>query len=106
MFSKINRLRSDQDFKRVFRNGRTLENQFFRIKFLMNYKNINRFGFIVSNKISKKATVRNNIKRRLRLICRPLTISKDNGFDVVVWPKTSSIKLKYIDFSNNIWDLI
>ena len=106
MFPKVNRLSSDSDFKRVFKSGRTLENQFFRIKFSKNQKGVNRFGFVVNNKMSKKAVVRNNIKRRLRSICRPLTGSKDNSFDMVVWPKTSSIRLKYIDFSNNLQDLI
>lgn len=106
MLPVINRLRSDDDFKRVFRNGRTLENQFFRVKFSKNQKNVNRFGFVVSNKLSKKATVRNTVKRRLRSICRPLTENSKNGFDIVIWPKTSSIKLKYKDFSHNLWDLI
>lgn len=106
MLPKINRLSSDSDFKRVFSSGRMLENQFFRIKFLKNQKNVNRFGFIVSNKISKKAVLRNTIKRRLRSICRSLTEKSKDSFDIVIWPKTNSIKLKYLFFSNNLQDLL
>ena len=62
MLPEINRLKSDEDFKNVFKNGKTLENQFFRIKFLKNQKNFSRFGFIISARILKKATARNILK--------------------------------------------
>lgn len=106
MLPENNRLRSDNDFKKVFRSGRALENQFFRVKFLKNYKNKNRFGFVVSNKLSKKATVRNTIKRRLRSSCRPLTENLEDSFDIVIWPKAESVKLRYKDFSRSLWELI
>lgn len=106
MLMEVNRLKSDRDFKRVFKNGRTLENQFFRIKFFRNQKNINRFGFVVSNKISNKATIRNTLKRRLRSASRYLTENRSIGFDIVIWPKTEAIKLKYVDLSYNLRVLI
>lgn len=106
MLTKTHRLRLDSDFRVVFNNGRMLENKFFRIKFTKNQKNINRFGFVVSNKISRKATERNTIKRRLRSICRPLTGNLNNSFDIVIWSKVGSIKLKYKDFSGSLMDLI
>lgn len=99
MLPKVNRLKSDKDFRNVFRNGKTLENQFIRIKFLKNQKNISRFGFIISNKIIKKANLRNSLKRRLRGIFRSLVSDLNPGFDIVVWPKTSCLTLKYNDLA-------
>lgn len=106
MLSKINRLKSDRDFKNVFRNGRTLENRFIRVKFLKNQKNANRFGFIISAKVLKKANERNALKRRLRAISRSLLKDLKPGFDIVVWPKASSAALIHDDLKGSLTDLI
>ncbi|OGD25577.1 ribonuclease P protein component [Candidatus Azambacteria bacterium RIFCSPHIGHO2_01_FULL_40_24] len=106
MLPGINRLKSDEDFKNVFKNGKKSENQFFRIKFLKNQKNLSRFGFIISTKLLKKATVRNILKRRLRMICRHLLKDLKCKFDVVIWPKTNSISLNYKDLTNYLRELI
>ena len=106
MLSKINRLKSDRDFRNVFRNGRTLENQFFRIKFLKNQKNVSRFGFIISVKVLKKANERNTLKRRLRAISRSLLKDLKPGFDIVIWPKASSAALNHNDLMGSMTDLL
>lgn len=106
MLSKINRLKYDRDFRNVFRNGRTLENQFFRIKLLKNKKNASRFGFIISAKVLKKANERNTLKRRLRAISRSLLKDLKTSFDIVVWPKSSSAALNHNDLEGSLTDLI
>ncbi len=87
MLPKENLLKSDSDFKKVFRYGKISENEFFKIKFLENNKKNSRFGFIISNKFAKQAVIRNLIKRRLRASTRFLLKDIKSGFDVVVWPK-------------------
>ena len=106
MLPKTNRLKSDKDFRNVFKNGKTSENQFFRVKFLKNQKNFSRFGFIISAKLLKKATARNVLKRRLRMVCKPLLKDLKYGFDIVIWPKTSSISLNYKDLTDYLRELI
>jgi len=106
MLPKINRLKSDKDFRRVFMGGRTLENRFIRIKFLKNQKNVTRFGFIISTKVLKKANVRNSLKRRLRAMCRSLVKDLKPGFDIVIWPKASSAALNHSDLTDCLADLI
>lgn len=106
MLKKANRLKSDKDFKNVFRNGKTLENRFLRVKFLKNQKNVSRFGLIISAKVLKKANLRNSLKRRLRAICRSLVNDLETGFDIVIWPKTSSASLDYSDLSDCLKELI
>lgn len=106
MLKELNRLKSDRDFRNVFRNGKTLENHFFRVKFSKNQKNVSRFGFIISTKVLKKANLRNALKRRLRAICRSLVKDLKPGFDIVIWPKTSSASLNYTDLFNYLSELI
>jgi ribonuclease P protein component len=42
-----------------------------------------RFGFIISNKIDKRATRRNALKRQLRQISAGLLSELKNGYDIV-----------------------
>lgn len=67
MLAKKNRLSKASDFQRVLKSGRKVWGRFFTLKYLSaEAEGESRFGFIVTTKISKKATVRNRIKRRLR----------------------------------------
>ncbi len=106
MLKEVNRLKSDKDFRNVFKNGRTSENRFIRIKFLKNQNNISRFGFIISTKVLKKANLRNSLKRRLRAICRSFLKDLKPGLDIVVWPKTSAASLDYKDLTGYLRELI
>ena len=87
MLSKINRLRLDKDFKKVFIRGKTAGNRFIKIKFIENQRRATRFGFIVSTKFYKKASKRNLVKRRLRAAVFFLFKKIKPGYDVVIWPK-------------------
>lgn len=66
MFPKINRLTKKKDFDTVFKNGVTVKKDFLVFKVLKNPLGKNRFGFVVSKKVSNRAVVRNTVKRRLR----------------------------------------
>lgn len=66
MLSKKNRLKKKKDFEKIFKSGQSAREDFLLLKYLNNNLIENRFGFIVSQKVSKKATMRNKLKRRLR----------------------------------------
>lgn len=70
MLFKDNRLKKKKDFEKVLSQGRNLKEDFLFLKIINNELDNNRFGFIVSKKVSKKAVERNKIKRRLREIVR------------------------------------
>ena len=95
MLKKIHRLTSNRDFKLVFKNGRSFETEFIKLKIASNKKDVSRFGFIVSAKIAPKAHDRNLVKRRLRSAVRFLLPNIQSGFDVAIWPKA---KVKGIEF--------
>ncbi len=86
MLSKINRLTKKKDFETVFKVGKGVKSDFLIGKIAENHLLESRFGFVVSKKVSTKATVRNKIKRRLRqAVASELLIRKTKTpVDVVV----------------------
>ncbi len=68
MLPKVNRLKKKKDIEKVFKKGKGLKEDFLFLKFSPNNLKKSRFGIIVSQKISKKATIRNKIKRRIKAI--------------------------------------
>lgn len=84
MLSRKYKLKKDNDFKKVFKQGKNYQSDFIKIKVLKNDLEFSRFGLIVGLKISKKATQRNRIKRRLEEIVRLKLKQIKSGFDIVV----------------------
>jgi len=88
MLPQNNRLKKKKDFERVFKKGKGFKEDFLTLKTAKNDLKFSRFGFVVSQKVSKKATVRNKIKRVLREIIEknlPL-IKKGNDVLIVTLP--------------------
>ena len=80
MLAKENRLK-EKDIKRVLKNGQTFKEDFLILKMVKNNLDKARFGFIVSQKLSKKATVRNKIKRRLSNLAKAKIKKLEKGID-------------------------
>ncbi len=70
MLSKPHRLAKTRDVKMAFARGRGFFNPLYTVKFLRNPLSQSRFTVVVSTKVSKKAVVRNRIKRVLREFIR------------------------------------
>jgi ribonuclease P protein component len=68
MLQKKNRLHKSRDFQKVFSKSKSIRGENLILKYFPNKFGSQRIGFIVSNKIVKRATSRNAIKRRLRAI--------------------------------------
>ena len=84
MLAKINRLRKETDFEKLFKKGKSFKNGFLILKIAENNLEESRFAFIVSQKVSKKATLRNKIKRRLRDIVRQNITEIKKGKDIAL----------------------
>jgi len=103
---RINRLSKKKDFETVFKTGKTAKANFLCIKFKENKFPYSRFGFIVSKKVTKKASGRNLIKRRLRN-CLRLKISKiKEGFDAIIIAKPVIFGKKYREIETEIDSLL
>ncbi|MBI3232215.1 MAG: ribonuclease P protein component [Candidatus Doudnabacteria bacterium] len=70
MLPKAGRLAKDQEIKQVFVQGRGFFNPFLAIKYFYKASASPRFAFVISTKVSKKAVVRNRLKRVLRELIR------------------------------------
>lgn len=87
MLAKINRLKKRKDFELIFKKGKKFKEDFLVLKIIKNNLNQSRFGFIVGGKISKKASLRNKIKRRLRELVRKKLKKIKKGFDAILIAK-------------------
>jgi len=99
MLSKLNRLKKKRDFEKVFKMGKGFKQDFLALKFNKNGLKNSRFGFIVSLKVSKKAVVRNKVKRRLREAVRARIKNFKKGFDIalIALPDSSTKDFEEID---------
>ena len=84
MLAKVHRLKLKRDFDRVFKKGRGVSQDFLFLKLLPNDSAKSRFGIIVSQKISKKATERNKIRRRIRAAIFKKLPGLEDNFDAVI----------------------
>ncbi len=86
MLPKENRLKKKKDFANVLRKGRGFREGFLFLKLAGNSLEESRFGFVVSQRISKKAVIRNRLKRRLGEIIRLNLSEIKKGVDGVFIP--------------------
>lgn len=98
MLSKLYRLKKDSDIKRVFKEGKMFKSPPLSLRLALNGSGRNKFGFVVSSKVAKKAFSRNKIRRRLSEIIRSQLpkIKKEEareGFDalIVAYPGTDKL---------------
>ena len=87
MLEKKFRLQKRKDFESVFKKGAYSPTPLWTLKWFSNGLGYPRFGFVVSNKISKSAVKRNTIKRRLRDIIRKYHKEVPYPIDIVVITK-------------------
>ena len=84
MIKKENRLTKDKEFDNVWQNGQASFDKTLGVKMVKNDLKISRLGILVGTKVSKKAVLRNKIKRRLRKIVRAQFEEIKPGFDIVI----------------------
>jgi ribonuclease P protein component len=91
MLKKANRLAKDRDIQKTFARGRAFFSPFFSVKFLPGGTNV-RFTVVVSTKVSKRAVVRNRLKRLVREYLRTHLPDFKNGDHVLsVKPKAVTL---------------
>ena len=106
MLKKAKRLTKDEEFDYVFKKGRSNYDKIIGIKAALNNLTCNRYGIMVSNKISKKAVERNKIKRQIKVILNILEENIKIGYDIIIiaLPEIKEKKYSEIEISikNNL----
>lgn len=95
MLSSKYRLKKKINFARIEIDGKMIQSQSFGMGIFDRKDNDPlRFGFIISTKISKKAVIRNKIKRIMSEVIRKNLNKLKNGYDVLFLIKPSITKLE------------
>lgn len=106
MIPKKNRLAAKKDFTRVFAKGRLFRSHGISMKVVRNGLEESRFGFVVSNKVSKKAVVRNKIRRRLRASVGKRMKEIAPGHDVAVLVFREVLEMGFKDMDASVAKLL
>lgn len=83
MLKTENRLKKNQDFRFIYKRGKSTANRDFVVYYKKNSLGYSRIGFSVSKKIGK-AWKRNEIKRRLREILRKNQYLLSKSYDIII----------------------
>lgn len=84
MLQRKNRIRLKKEFNHVFKHGSSSYCKYIGVRVLDNKKGVSRLGVVVSTKVSKKAVVRNKIKRIFRDFFQQEMHLISKPFDVVI----------------------
>ena len=92
--SKIQGLRSNMEFKRVYSKGKTYWNRNLVLYVKKNELGHNRVGYSITKKVGN-SVVRNKIRRRMKEIYR-LNFHKLKGdYDIIIIPKKNVVNISY-----------
>lgn len=103
MLNKERRIRSNKEFRRIYRAGKAVPGKYFVVFKKENGVGVTRFGFSISKKFGK-AVIRNKRKRVLRELCRKHIPGIKKGFDIVVIARNQ--ENQEIDFKELEKDLL
>lgn len=84
MLPRQNRLTKKRDFDNIFQKGKGFKEGFLFLRIVSNKLPNSRFAFIISKKTSKKATIRNKIRRQLQGLAQTNLAVIKKGMDCVL----------------------
>jgi ribonuclease P protein component len=111
MLPKQNRLRTRQDFSNVYQKGIRLNRFALGLRAYQHSADAQeqqplRVGISISSKVSKRAVVRNRIKRQLRSALRQLLPKLKNGWDLVIVVYPNAVQCDYSEFLQQLKQLL
>ncbi|QQS45347.1 MAG: ribonuclease P protein component [Acidobacteriota bacterium] len=95
-------LRTNQQYRRVYDQGRKFHTPFFTAFFMRSETRLQRFGITVTKKIGG-AVIRNRCKRRIREVIRRYYLQETTagipeiGFDMVINVKSAAIRAEFAE---------
>ena len=110
---KANRLKQRQDFDRVYQSGKRRRATGLHLVVLRNSLVVGssevlpiQVGISISKKVSKRAVVRNRIKRQLKAIVRPLLPRLESGLRMVILVRSEALTYEYGQFLQELEQLL
>ncbi len=102
MLARKYSLAKEKDIQQVFKKGQIYFSPFFNIKILANNQQNSRFCIVVSTNISKKAVVRNKLKRQLKAIIYKKLPQIKGNYDVVILTKVSAVAITFAELEKTL----
>lgn len=102
MLPKVNLLRKEKDFEAVFERNKAYYGTNLGMKVRKNSNETKRFGFLVGTKVSKLATRRNLIKRRLKYAVLQQLDQIKGGQDFVIITFPSILGKNYQEIKSEL----
>ena len=110
MLPAANRLRHPKDFKSVYAQGLHRKTAHLSLRALRpslpTASMPTRMGISISQKVSKKAVIRNRIKRQIRAALRQILPQLLPGWDLVIIVKPSATECNYAEFLQELEQLL
>lgn len=110
---KANRLRQRQDFDRVYQSGKRRRATGLHLVILRQPNPVEtlevlpiQVGISISKKVSKRAVVRNRIKRQLKAIVRQFLPRIESGLRMVILVRSEALTYNYGQFLQELEQLL
>ena len=91
---KMNRLRSNMEFKKVYKYGKNYWNRNLILYVMKNDLGYTRVGYSITKKIGN-SVVRNRIRRQMKEIYRLKFDLIENNYDLIFIPKKNVVDISY-----------
>ncbi len=106
MLAKKYKLKKKKELTALFQSGKFQKSRFLRLKWMKNNLETNRFVFAISNKVSKKTTQRNRIKRKLEEIIRNNFQNIKQGYDLAIIAQPEILTINYQLIKQDLIELL
>jgi ribonuclease P protein component len=97
--NKEYRLRTNEDFKKVYKKGKNYWNRNLTLYVKKNGLKNSRIGFSVTKKVGN-SVVRNKVRRRMKEICRLNFDNIKEGYDIIFIPKKNVVNITYLELES------
>ena len=99
------RLRSNIQFKKVYRSGKSYGNRLIVLFVFKNGLKYNRVGYAVTKKVGNSVT-RNRVRRRMKEIYRLNSFKIKKGYDLIFLPRINSKDSSYRNIESAMFHLL
>ncbi|MGL5942760.1 MAG: ribonuclease P protein component [Waterburya sp.] len=110
---QAHRLRNRRDYRTVYEKGFRRYSPHLTLIALAPSEQLNilaapktKFGISISKKVSKKAVVRNRLKRQIKGVIRTKLLSISPGWKLIIVVKPKAIECKYEHFLRELEELL